>query len=1022
MATATKIITLGSTWTRIAAANSKESLALLDAYGSVQIALAEGDTPDAGLTYGHTVTGSFAIRMKGAEILWGRGSGVSVAVTQVAQVYGYGSVSATPSSAVVDETARASATAAQNTASAASATANTAQATASAAQTTAANAVNALPFLPARFDTGLAAWTSSTTGAPTATLPNALASVVSNDSVFGVSGGWAPTGTGNGFYAKGVVPWDRPWKVTAKIRVTATSDASTTCGISIRAIGLDALYGSAAANQSATVNVPADGSVVNLSATFSPIADDGADYNPTNMAASAFARFGIVRSSGTGTWTVRIESIRIEDATLELALRRLRSEVAVFASRAAAIAAVIPASAQSIGVVHDGVLLRYIRKPAAMASTGCPLITAGAQAWVPAADATLRHWGAVGDCVPATWTGTDNRAAFQAMLAWAALNDIRKVRINRGHFLIEKTAGTGVVVRYSSENLEIVGEGMWASNLYYKDLAISATSKPMISKLTTSTKKHVRLDGFSITSDWGVGGNWGEGSHAVSIGGGYGSVFAHQMRFQTISSMCLVASGSDSVHVTDCVFDTSQRDAIHVTGCRNVHISGNRFKSIGDDSISAPTTNDSIQFSEKIVVTGNTFEDCQGIYVVSTQSTIVTNNILIRPTIRGIQAGRASGVWAASAIPSRVNILIEGNFVTDVLKRARFGGTGQDYAYISVVDVISDGVPSETEPPVISPTADGSYVFGPNGSGGITAPDAYFYTRENLIGNLNIQVKNNICMRTLNPVPAYTDYGFGPRYVQNVGPYTGSVIEADFYDRHYQFKGTIRNCLFEGNISYGAGTPVTITDYMNGTPIEADNLIVRNNILTNFSGAAAVDYDGNAIILAEGNVIDGDPLHRHANRSANGTWTSGITPAAYRATKGKILVKGGSVKNVGGVLAEASGGKVSVLSAIIVAGDLAGFGDLAASKGIRHVPRGIPVDYAKTNSDPSLAGFGQTLSVTERYADAVPTSGHYLEGQVVMRPHPQVVSGALVQGWVRMTTGSAHVLGTDWREIRATVA
>lgn len=896
-----------------------------------------------------------------------------------------------------------------------------AETAAATSQTTASNAVNTLPVLPARFGTGLAPWTSSTTGAPTASLPNALASVVPNDPVFGVSGGWAPTSTGNGFYAKGVVPWDRAWKVTAKVRVTATSDASTTCGMSIRAIGLDAFYGSAIANQSATVNVPADGSIVNLSAIFSPLADDGSDYSPANMAASAFARFGIVRSSGTGTWTVRIESIRIEDATLELALRRLRSEVAVFASRAAAIAAVIPASAQSIGVVHDGELLRYIRKPAAMASTDCPLITAGAQAWVPAADATLRHWGAVGDCVPATWTGTNNRAAFQAMLAWAASNDVRIVRINRGHFLVEKTAGTGVVIRYSAENLEIIGDGMWASNIYYKDLAISATSKPMLSKLTTSTKKHVRLEGFSVTSDWGVGGNWGEGSQAISLSGGGGDVYAHQMRFETIGSMCLVCPNSDAVNVTGCLFRVSQRDAIHATGTKNVLVSGNRFKSIGDDSISLATVETSGQISEKVIVTENHFEDSQGIYVVSTQLTHVSKNILERPTVRGIQAGRASGAWAASSIPSRFGLVIEGNIVMNVFKRARFGGTGQDYAYISVVDVISDNVPGTSELPTLNKTPDGTYAFGPNGQGGITSPDPYFYTRDNMLGNLNILVKNNICMRTLNPTSAYTDYGFGPRYVQSVGPYAGDVVEDDFYGRHYQLKGMLRNVLFEGNISYGAGTPMTIRDYLDGVIPEAENLVVRGNIFTNFKGEAAVDYDGNAIILAEGNVIDGDPLHRHANRSANGTWTSGTTPAAYRATKGKIMVKGGMAKNVAAVLTEVAGGKVAVLSPITIAGDLMSWGDQAGNRGIRNVPRGVPIDYARTVSDPASTDYGKTTSVTDRYADAMPTSGYYLEGQVVMRPNPQVVSGTLSQGWVRMTTGNAHALGTDWREIRATV-
>lgn len=140
MANATQIVTLGAFWTKLTASGGRDSIALLDARGTIQVAVWEGKDPPDVVT-GHVVSGSgFSRVIKGAEAIWARGAGVQVAVTQVAQVAGYGSVSAAPASAVVDETARASATAAQNTASAAATTANAASETASTAQATASAA------------------------------------------------------------------------------------------------------------------------------------------------------------------------------------------------------------------------------------------------------------------------------------------------------------------------------------------------------------------------------------------------------------------------------------------------------------------------------------------------------------------------------------------------------------------------------------------------------------------------------------------------------------------------------------------------------------------------------------------------------------------------------------------------------------------------------------------------------------------------------------------------------------------
>lgn len=81
MANATRRIPLGSGWIRVAEAQGREALALLDAYGAVEVAVAEGDPPHPTLAKGHVVTASFSRKLTGAEILWARGQGAAAVVT-----------------------------------------------------------------------------------------------------------------------------------------------------------------------------------------------------------------------------------------------------------------------------------------------------------------------------------------------------------------------------------------------------------------------------------------------------------------------------------------------------------------------------------------------------------------------------------------------------------------------------------------------------------------------------------------------------------------------------------------------------------------------------------------------------------------------------------------------------------------------------------------------------------------------------------------------------------------------------
>lgn len=66
--------------------------------------------------------------------------------------------------------------------------------------------------------------------------------------------------------------------------------------------------------------------------------------------------------------------------------------------------------------------------------------------------------------------------------------------------------------------------------------------------------------------------------------------------------------------------------------------------------------------------------------------------------------------------------------------------------------------------------------------------------------------------------------------------------------------------------------------------------------------------------------------------------------------------------------------------------------------------------------------YGGGPASSETWGITMPTSGTYRSGSVVRNRNP-AVSGAttnhfIVTGWARLTTGSGHVLGTDWVAMR----
>lgn len=91
------------------------------------------------------------------------------------------------------------------------------------------------------------------------------------------------------------------------------------------------------------------------------------------------------------------------------------------------------------------------------------------------------------------------------------------------------------------------------------------------------------------------------------------------------------------------------------------------------------------------------------------------------------------------------------------------------------------------------------------------------------------------------------------------------------------------------------------------------------------------------------------------------------------------------------------------------------------------VANGFPREVATAMGGPGLAFrsgfmFGSTMTRLSIAFGAMPASGTYQAGDYAWNVSPSVAGGAgsqyVIQGWMRLTTGSAHVLNTDWVECR----
>lgn len=464
----------------------------------------------------------------------------------------------------------------------------------------------------------------------------------------------------------------------------------------------------------------------------------------------------------------------------------------------------------------------------------------------------------------------------------------------------------------------------------------------------------------------------------------------------------------------------SMRDGWRFIQSRNVKIIGNHMYKVADDCVALHSSDPrgDVLLPCDHVVSDNTVEYSQGICVLGAKQLKIHGNnmrFMLRHPIR---------IGNTSALPEGNTpifaISVKDNTITDTL--FKYNATDSDTAIR--ID-IRERTGSAPKPGVGAPQFDYNWIAGTDFKSGIGINP----------GGWGVVVSGNTISRSWKGSGNWSDLGDGP-LLDRVGSFNppgfySPDITPTFFDiSGIRVAGPARGLSIDSNQIYGLGIdqPAIKVGSSSASGVYEDYSIHNNKIVdcpgVGIDVSMAAGIHRNASI--RNNVIDLDPLMRHPSHSADNTWTSNTATTC-------ILTGGAQFVGTadGNTFAHASQivdfpSRISWGSSNEVVWQPnggTGLDGTPTNKGVRYIPAGVKFIHTIYNGNPSDAAFKSIITKPLMQSTAMPTSGTYIYGSVtessIPIPGGSAGSAYTVIGWRRLTTGSGHVLNTDWRELRA---
>lgn len=355
--------------------------------------------------------------------------------------------------------------------------------------------------------------------------------------------------------------------------------------------------------------------------------------------------------------------------------------------------------------------------------------------------------------------------------------------------------------------------------------------------------------------------------------------------------------------------------------------------------------------------------------------------------------------------------VIDGNTLTNGIDRHVIDARNNGFDYIIVGGLVGNvgglaAVPGEND------TATGTIV------------DLYEYFLDStgpIPHNYNTVVTNNVCSRTIPNDVALSSLGFGMFYMQD-GPQDAALTPESMHGGGVLFwAGTSKNILVDSNIFSGIGAAARFHTYTKLVNCKFTN----NTIFDCFVGVSTNDNELSHGFEISGNIFDMDPLLKHANRGAAGTYLEWGDPTALKlgAAYGFTIARN-TFKNCGRVVDNAllyaeyllDGRNTYDGNTIECQPVAVGFN--TGNKGMGTVNNGMGFVARIVDCDPLSATYGDVLNTCQRYSPEMPDSGIYVAGHFIenMKITELGSTGSkyVIRGWLRANTGDSHVEGVDW--------
>lgn len=615
-------------------------------------------------------------------------------------------------------------------------------------------------------------------------------------------------------------------------------------------------------------------------------------------------------------------------------------------------------------------------------------------------------WGAVADGNPTTFEGTECSTAIAA-----ALRTSSHVHLPPGFYKCSNTVGSQLVV---TRDVVLTGAGPDASVILFND---TTNARRDLFASNNLGAWNVTFHGFAVRGSWGRT-EWDQTvSHLCELVN-VGNVNFSWLDFSYSRHMALVITGcadfvADNVRVSYTV-----ADGIRATKYRTAAVSRCTFRFVNDDCVALHTSDSDTPLGTdtSALVTECTVIDSQGITALGARRLVITNNRLRRTHCRAIYVGGDATFEEGNVTPHAV--VVTDNIIVDHMDALAFASvSGGMFAPITI------------QPPAVVPIAGVGVPGQPDGAGGIVQPWPYLL-RNNVdetggsMGVLNLTVHGNQVLRTLQPGSAYSAYGYGVRYGR-LGPVDPVIAPEHLGLGRVNYpvirvNGGAWNCDITGNVTAcGYHTVVSIMDDPGAAGVRTFmNTRVVGNVFTQFTTLGLfADCDGR--VTEDDNIWDADPYHTDTNRRPNGTWATGASSpvGVYTSQTAVVLLGSSQYRNL---FAAANGpaGSIQPVGSPVVCCQPVDLGAHASNKGVGW-PGAIPGStFIVEDCDPASGTYGRLLNACPLSADAQPTTGTWVQGRFVKneRPAPLGSPGSryIVTGWHRVTTGNAHVAGTDW--------